>query len=220
MPLLVALGLFAAAMPARAGDPYKLHSDFLWFVSGHGINLSGLVEGGESPFATTKFASPEDGPPPKAHVKIDDIRASVARLQTSGEHVVPAGYGPGPNADLIAASILARLGGEVDAREIELTVGIDLATGDERTLVRVVRDGRVFEPEGVETASNRFLPLYSIGQDRVRIHFKSDGRYRPPIDRTALVPFGSRKGQAFGVNRNINSIMPTNLLTRAIAQAP
>lgn len=217
---MVALGLFAAAMPARAGDPYKLHSDFLWFVSGHGINLSGIVDGGESPFATTKFASPEDGPPPKAHVKIDNIRASVARLQTPGEHVIPAGYGPGPNADLVAASILARLGGEVDAREIELTVGVDLATGDERTLVRVIRDGRVFEPEGAETVANRFLPLYSIGQDRVRIHFKSDGRYRPPIDRTALVPFGSPKRQALGLNRNINSVLPANLLTRAIVPTP
>lgn len=207
-------------MPARAGDSYKLQSDFLWFVSGHGINLSEIVDGGESPFATTKFASPEDGPPPKARVKIDDIRASVARLQTSGEHIVPAGYGPGPNADLVAANILARLGGEVDAREIELTVGIDLTTGDERTLVRVIRDGRLFEPEGTETVSNRFLPLYSVGQDRVRIHFKSDGRYRPPIDRTALAPFSSRKGRAFGFNRNTNLSLPTNLLTRAMGPVP
>lgn len=208
---------FLAAKPACAGDPHKLDADFLWLVSGHGVNVSQLADGGDSPFATTKYASVEDIPPAAAaRLKIGEIRGAVARLQTPGEHVLPAGHGPGgASADLTAASLLSKLGGDVDASEIDLVVGIDLKTGAERTLVRATRGGSLLNPVTLNATTAGFLPLYSIGPDRVRIHFKSDSQYRPPIDRTALAPFGSRKGAVFGPHDG-RETMPVALLVGAI----
>lgn len=215
--LIVALALFATGGRAVAGESHKLRPDFLWFVSGHGINVNHVADGGESPFAITKFAAVDEVPSAAAaRTKIDEIRGAMARLQTPGEHVLPAGYSPaGTNADLTAVGLLAKLGGDTDASEIDLVVGIDLNTGAERTLVRATRDGSLFDPESVNSVATGFLPLYSIGQDRVRIHFKSDGQYRPPIDRTALAPFGTRKDHAFGPHDG-SGAMPIALLARAI----
>lgn len=222
VPLSTCLLVFAtlsllAAKPACAGDPYKLPSDFLWFVSGHGVNVSQIADGGGSPFATTKFASIDDvSPTAAARARISEIRAAVARLQTPGEHVLPAGHGPGgANVDLTAAGLLSKLGGDMDASEIDLVVGVDLGTGAERTLVRATRSGSLLDPVTIDTIIAGFLPLYSIGPDRVRVHFKSDSQYRPPIDRTALTPFGSPKDGVFGPHDE-RETMPVALLVRAI----
>lgn len=215
-----ALGLLVACGSAAAEEPQTLRPDFLWFVSGHGVNVSQIADGGESPFAVSRFAAVTDVPPAAgAREKIDAIRGAVVRLQAPGEHVLPAGYGPaGTNADLAAANLLSKLGGDLNAGEIDLVIGIDLKTGAERTLVRAAQDGRLFDPERADSIDAGFLPLYSIGQDRVRIHFKSDGQYRPPIDRTALAPFGSRTGQALGPIDGTGA-MPVAVLAR-IAPGP
>ncbi|MHB1218043.1 MAG: hypothetical protein ACYC1L_07595 [Alphaproteobacteria bacterium] len=215
--LFVAYALVVTVGPATAGDPQKLRADFLWFVSGHGVNLSEVADDGASPFAITRFVSADEVPPAAtARVKIDGIRGAIARLQAPGEHVLPAGHGPaGTNADLTAVGLLAKLGGDADVGEIDLVVGIDLKTGTERTLVRATRDGSLFDPESANPIAAGFLPLYSIGQDRVRIHFKSDGQYHPPIDRTALAPFGSRKDHTFGPHDG-SGAMPIALLARLI----
>lgn len=214
--LVIALALLATGERAAAGESHKLHPDFLWFVSGHGVNVSQIADGGGSPFATTKFAAVGEVPPAAAaRVKIDGIRGAIARLQAPGEHVLPAGHGPaGTNADLTAVGLLAKLGSDVDVGEINLVVGIDLKTGAERTLVRATRDGSLFDPESADPSAAGFLPLYSIGQDRVHIHFKSDGQYHPAIDRTALAVFGSRKAHGFG-SHNGGGAMPIALLARA-----
>lgn len=208
---------FLATGSASAGNQHTLRPDFLWFVSGHGVNVSEIADGGGSPFAITKLASIDDVPPAAAaHAKIGEIRAAMARLQTPGEHVLPAGYIPGgANADLAAARLLSRLGSGVDAGEIDLVVGIDLKTGTERTLVRAAREGSLLDPETAEAVAAGFVPLYSVGQDRVRIHFKSDTQYRPAIDRSALSPFGARKGDVFGLYGGAET-MPVALLARAI----
>lgn len=215
--LLVAPAFVAAVGPAAASDPHKLRADFLWFVSGHGVNVSEVADDGTSPFAVTRFVPADEVPPAAAaRAKIDGIRGAMARLQTPGEHVIPAGYGPvGANVDLVAAGLLSKLSGTVEAGEIDLVVGINLKTGAERMLVRVPHDGSLFDPESAEPFATDFLPLYSIGQVRVRIHFKSDDWYHPPIDRTALAPFGSRKGDIFGPHDGTET-MPVALLTRAI----
>lgn len=215
--LFATCALVATVGPAMAGDPHKLRADFLWFVSGHGVNMSEVADDGASPFAITRFVSADEVPPAiAARAKIDGIRGAVARLQMPGEHVIPAGYRPaGANADRTAANLLSKLGGAVDAREIDLVVGINLKTGAEHMLVRVPHDGSLFDAESAEAVATGFLPLYSIGQERVRIHFKSDDRYRPPIDRTALAPFGSRKGDVFGSHDGPETL-PVALLIRAI----
>ena len=208
---------FLAARSAGAEEPYKLRPDFLWFISGHGVNVSRIADGGDSPFATTKLVSVADVPPAAAaRAKIGEIRDALARLQTPGEHVLPAGHGPGgANADLAAASLLSKLGGGLDAHEIDLVVGIDLTTGVERTLLRAARSGSLLDPATADTIAAAFLPLYSIEPDHVRIHFKSDSQRRPPIDRTALAPFGTRKGDAFEPYDGME-IMPIASLIRAI----
>lgn len=213
--LVGALALLAAGGRAAAAESHKLRPDFLWFVSGHGVNISQVADGGESPFAITKFAAIGEVPAAAtARAKIDGIRGAMARLQAPGEHVLPAGYGPaGTNADLTAVGLLAKLGGDADVGEIDLVVGIDLNTGAERTLVRATRDGSLFDPENVNSIAAGFLPLYSIGQNRVRIHFKSDGQYHPAIDRTALAAFGSRKVHGFGPHGGVGSV-PIAPLTR------
>jgi hypothetical protein len=208
---------FLAAKPACAGDPHRLDPDFLWFVAGHGVNVSAVADDGESPFATTKFVSVADVPPAiAARAKIDEIRAAVARLQTPGEHVLPAGRSPGgANADLTAAGLLSKLGGDLDAQQIDLVVGIDLKTGVERTLLHATRGGSLLDLATADTVTANFLPLYSIEPDRVRIHFKSDSQHRPAIDRTALAPFGSRKGEVFTLYEGLE-VMPVAPLIRAI----
>lgn len=214
------LAMFLAANCAHADELDKLRPDFLWFVSGHGVNVSQVADGGESPLATAKFVSVEKVPPAAAaRARIGEIRGAVARLQTPGEHVLPAGYGPGgANADLMAAGLLAKLGGNLDAGEIDLVVGIDLKTGAERTLVRATREGSLLNPETADAVAAGFVPLYSVGQDRVRIHFKSDTQYRPAIDRSALAPFGSQKGDRLEPHGGAAS-MPVAVLARA-ASAP
>lgn len=208
---------FLAARPTCAGDPHKLAPDFLWFVSGHGVNVSQVADEGGSPFAITKFADVEDVPPAAAaRARIGEIRGAVARLQSPGEHVLPAGHSLGAaNADLTAARLLSKLGGDMGANEIDLVVGIDLKTGAERTLIRASRGGSLLDAVTVDAITTGFLPLYSIGPDRVRLHFKSDSQYRPPIDRTALASFGARKGDVFGPHDGMET-MPVALLVRAI----
>lgn len=215
--LFATLGLLVTIGPADAEEPRTLHPDFLWFVSGHGVNVSQVADGGDSPYATTKFASVEEVPPAAAaRTRIGEIRGAVARLQTPGEHVLPASHGPGgANADLTAARLLSKLGGDVDASEIDLVVGIDLKTGVEHMLVRATRSGSLLDPVTLDATAAGFLPLYSIGPDRVRIHFKSDSQRRPPIDRTALAPFGFQKGGVFGPHKGMET-MPVALLIRAI----
>lgn len=216
--LIVATLCFLAAKSAYAGDPNKLRPDFLWFVSGHGVNVSQIADGGGSSFAIAKSAAVEDVPQAAAaREKIGEIRDAMARLQTPGEHVLPAGYSPGvANPDLTAASLFAKLGGGLDAGAIDWVVGIDLKTGTERTLVRAVRDGSLLlDPETAETVATGFLPLYSAGAGRVSIHFKSDDQYRPPIDRSALVPFGFQKGGPLDPHRGMET-MPTAFLSRAV----
>lgn len=214
--LVVALALLATGGRVAAAESHKLRPDFLWFVSGHGVNVSQIADGGESPFATTKFAATGEVPPAAAaRAKIDEIRGAMARLRAPGEHVLPAGYGPaGTNADLTAVGLFAKLGGDVDTGEIDLVVGIDLKTAAERTLVRATRDGSLLDPESADSVAAGFLPLYSIGHDRVRIHFKSDGQYHPAIDRTALAVFGSRKAHGFGPHGGSGAV-PIALLARA-----
>lgn len=201
LPLSIRAVIFAtvallAAWPASAADQHKFDPNFLWFISGHGVNVSAVADGGDTSFAATKFVSVESVPPAEAaRAKIAEIREAVARLQMPGEHVVPAGLGPdGASADLTAAGLLSTLGGGVEAGEIDLVVGIDLATGTERMLVHASASGSLLDPRTADAVPTGFLPLYSVGPDRVRIHFKSDSQYRPPIDRTALRPVGARNG--------------------------
>ena len=219
VPLSIRVLAFAtlsvlALKSAYAADQHKFDPGFLWFVSGHGVNVSQIADGGDSPFATTKFVSVESVPPAEAaRTKVAEIRMAVARLQMPGEHVLPAGLGPdGANADLLAAGLLAALDGDVDSREIDLVVGIDLKTGAERTLVHATRS--LLDPKTAGAVATGFLPLYSVGPDRVRIHFKSDSQYRPPIDRTALASFGSQRDGLLHPHDGVWSV-PAAALARA-----
>jgi len=215
--LVFAMLSFLAARSAGAEEPYKLRPDFLWFISGHGVNVSRIADGGDSPFATTKLVSVADVPPAAAaRAKIGEIRDALARLQTPGEApgAVTATI-PANEVRAVRASLLSKLGGGLDAHEIDLVVGIDLTTGVERTLLRAARSGSLLDPATADTIAAAFLPLYSIEPDHVRIHFKSDSQRRPPIDRTALAPFGTRKGDAFEPYDGME-IMPIASLIRAI----
>lgn len=215
--LILATLAILAAGPVRAAEPHKFDPNFLWFISGHGVNLSDVADAGDSPFATTKFVSVETVPPAvAARVKITEIRDAVARLQTPGEHVVPAGHGPeGASADLTAAALLSALGGDVEASDIDLVVGIDLKTGAERMLVHRSASGSLIDPRTANAVATGFLPLYSVEPDRVRIHFKSDSQYRPPIDRTALAPFASRKDDSLAPHAGAGSL-PVAVLARTV----
>ncbi len=222
LPLLIFVVVFAtvsllAARSASAADQHKFDPNFLWFVSGHGVNVSQVADGGDTPFATTKFVSIENVPPAAvAQAKIGEIRDAVARLQTPGEHVLPAGLGPdGASTDLLAAGLLAASSSGVDSREIDLVVGIDLKTGMERMLVHATGSGTLLDPRTADAVATGFLPLYSVGPDRVRIHFKSDSQYRPPIDRTALTSFGATRTDTFGPHAGAGSA-PIAVLLRTL----
>lgn len=215
LPLIL---LAFAAFPARAADPFTVDPDSLWIVSGHGVNLSQIADDADGAFAVASHVGADEVPHAAERAKLGALQNAVAQLQTPGEHVLPAGFGPGGgNPTLVAARLLSQLGA-VDARTIDLVIGIDPATGRTRSLVRVRGDDRLFDPETAERAPRGFLPLYSVGSEGTRIHVQSDAAYRPPIDRSALDPFG-RHGEG-SVTALPAGTLPPGVIARLAPAGP
>lgn len=185
------------ALPVSAAEPHAFDPGFLWFVSGHGVNLGHIADGGETLFATTRFVPGDAAPLARERMQIAGIRSALARFRTQGEHVVPAGLGPGSGADAMAARIIRMLDRDVQENEIELVVGFDVRSGRQRTILRSARDGTLFDPDTIEPGDAAslvsFLPLYSVEERRLRIHFKSDTQRYPSLDRSMLAAFGTNR---------------------------
>lgn len=187
-----------ATTPVAAAEPHSLGAGYLWFVSGHGINLDHIVDNREKSFATVKSVPRDPSTAVASRAMIANIRGFLAQYRASEEEiVVPAGSGPGSDAVGVAARVFRALGPEAAGEEIALVVGFDARDGQQRTVLHSARDGRLLDLAGLKSGKNgelsslekaNFVPLYSVEDTHLRIHFKSDTQRYPAIDRSALAP--------------------------------